>query len=231
MSVDHSKNHMEVHNKLGELLLPDATVLDEQTEEGIELRQKIHDYYQVNDGENKDLGIEMGYRYESQINMSDGATEPTFTPKAYIPSTYPGSRAPHVFLKDGTAIFDKYGSGWTLVEFSDGIDRGARLLVDAAQEKSFPLKHVVLQDEKHAAKIWEKPLVLIRPDGHVSWRNDYLVNIETARTIIQTVAGKSASTSVGDKGAADVKKAFSIPGSDKTQTHDYKLERMGEMQH
>jgi FAD-dependent monooxygenase len=109
MSVEHSKTHMGVHNKLSDLLQHDPSVLDTDTKKGQEAREEIYKHYQIHDGENKKLGVEMGFRYHSQINMPDEATELTWTPTAYILSTFPGSRAPHVFWKDGNSIFDRYG--------------------------------------------------------------------------------------------------------------------------
>jgi FAD-dependent monooxygenase len=231
MSVEHSKAHMAVHGGLGELLRPNAKIIDDDSDEGREMRRKIHDHYQNNDGENKDLGIEMGFRYHSEVNILDGTDEPSWTPSKYMPSTFPGARAPHIFLKDGTAIFDLYGKDFTLIEFTDDIDRGGKLLVGAAQEKSIPLKHVVLHGEDHAAKIWEKHLVLVRPDGHVAWRSDFLLDRATARAIVETVTGNVSPKSVNEKRTV-VREAFAVSGSGvvTTQKDSFALERMGDLQ-
>lgn len=232
LSVEHSKSHMDVHNAVSELLKPDSSILDSDTDEGCRIRHRIHRYYQDHDGENKDLGVEMGFRYHSHINVLDGTPEPIWTPSAYIPSTLPGARAPHVFLKDGSAIFDLYGEYWTLVDFADNFNRGGKLLVEAAHEKSIPVKHVILHSEDHAAKIWGKPLVLVRPDGHISWRSDFLVDQTAARQIIETVTGMLSKALVGEKEMPRVHESFTISGSGiiTSQSSSYSLERMGEMQ-
>src|ERR1700743_858960 len=107
--------HMEAHKAIG----GKVHALDTNTEEGHALRQTIIKHYQEHDGENTDHGIEMGYRYKSGIVIPDGTKEPKWTPSEYVPTTFPGSRAPHVFLRDGTAIFDLCGMDYNLVEFVD----------------------------------------------------------------------------------------------------------------
>lgn len=115
----------------------------------------------------------MGNRYKSSIVFPESsATEPEFDPTRFVPTTWPGGRTPHVFLRDGSAISSHFVSSFSLVEFSDGTDRGAELLVEKARGQSIPVKHVKLVGEDHACKIWERRLVLVRPDDHIAWRGD-----------------------------------------------------------
>ena len=46
-------------------------------------------------------------------------------------------------------------------------------LMAAASERGVPLEVVDLH-HANAAAIYENPLVLVRPDGHVAWRGDSL---------------------------------------------------------
>ncbi|KAL7931347.1 hypothetical protein V8C35DRAFT_323774 [Trichoderma chlorosporum] len=128
--------------------------------------------WQANDGENKDHGIELGYRYNaSPIVVPDAeVTEPKWEARHYIPSTWPGARPPHVFLSDGkTSIFDLFGQGYTIVDFSEE-GKWADSFTKAAERLRIPIKAVHLPHETHAQKIWERTAVLVRPDDHVSWR-------------------------------------------------------------
>jgi FAD-dependent monooxygenase len=61
-----------------------------------------------------------------------------------------------------------------VVEFleSNSADVGSGLPIQAAETLHMRLKHILLQNQDHAHDIWDKRLVLIRPDGHVSWRED-----------------------------------------------------------
>ncbi|KAL2011708.1 hypothetical protein VTN00DRAFT_4426 [Thermoascus crustaceus] len=133
LSVERSGVHLNVHMSLSEIIDGAAKDIDSASEKGEQLRARIHDHYQLHDNENKDLGIEMGYRYKSNIVFPESSgTEPEFDPTRFVPTTWPGWRALHVFLSDGSALSSHFGSGFSLVEFSDGTDRGAELLVEKA---------------------------------------------------------------------------------------------------
>ncbi|KAL2802061.1 hypothetical protein BJX63DRAFT_438232 [Aspergillus granulosus] len=68
------------------------------------------------------IGVEMVYTYEPSIGVPsemDREPPPNFDARRYVPSTYPGWRAPHVLSKDRTPIFDRYTREFTVVEFHD----------------------------------------------------------------------------------------------------------------
>jgi FAD-dependent monooxygenase len=217
---------MGTHGAVAALLSPDPSAVDADTTAGHHIRQRIHEYYQQHDGENKDLGIEMGFYYESPVVIADSTAPPKWDARYYTPTTFPGARAPHVFLKDGTAIFDLYGNDYTLIDFLEGQETGAQFLVTAAQAGLLPMKHVLLSGEEHAAKIWEKGLVLVRPDGHVAWRGDSVPDFLTATEILGRVVGMQR-VAGGREGVA-----FNISGDGQmsTQTKTFELEKAGEFQ-
>ncbi|EXA32094.1 hypothetical protein FOVG_16671 [Fusarium oxysporum f. sp. pisi HDV247] len=190
--VSRSGHHFQVHGKMKDLLSGgDPRRVDQDTEEGKELHRRIHEFYQDNDGENKDLGIEMGYRYKSEVIFGQDAdgTEPEWTARHYKPSTWPGGRPPHVFLSNGSAIFDLFGTHWTLLVFTHE-EVGSELLMNAARELGLPVTQVNLGHEKLAKALYERQMVLIRPDQHVAWRSDALDSAATARQVLQTVTGR-----------------------------------------
>jgi hypothetical protein len=76
-------------------------------------------------------------------------------------------------MADGTQLFDRFGHGFTLVDLS-GSGLGAPL-VKAAALRSVPMTHLCLDDEAVRA-CWERDLVLVRPDHHVAWRDDLLLD-------------------------------------------------------
>lgn len=228
LSVEHSKVHNDVHAALRKLLLPEAAVIDHDSKEGEALREKIDQHYQEHDGENKDVGIEMGFHYKSPINIpddDDSVPAPVWTASRYIPTTWPGVRAPHVFLNDGTPIFDHFGKDFTLIEFPYTVDLGSKYIVDAAKENEVPLKHVVLPGEDNALKIWEKHLILIRPDGHVAWRSNDIQDPASAKRILNAIVGSQS-------GEVKEKIAFGVSGSGviSTQSEEFVLEKMGDLQ-
>lgn len=120
--------------------------------------------------ENEADGIEWGYIYQSPSIATESGPDPDQTWDSYRPTTRPGARPPSVYLADGRAIFDLFGEGFTLLRFT-GIDVSA--LVDAARARGVPLDVVDIDDD-HARRLYERDLVLIRPDQHVAWRGDDL---------------------------------------------------------
>jgi 2-polyprenyl-6-methoxyphenol hydroxylase-like FAD-dependent oxidoreductase len=121
--------------------------------------------------ENEALGIEIGYRYsDSPIVSRESGLEPDLTLDAYTPTTWPGARPPSVYLADGRALFDLLGEGFTLLRFAD-ID--VEPLAEAAGQRGIPLDIVDVRDD-HARRLYERDLVLVRPDQHVAWRGNSL---------------------------------------------------------
>src|SRR5439155_1078509 len=94
-----------------------------------------------------------------------------------------GGGAPR--LRDGRSTLDLFGKGFTLLVLSSqGIDGSA--FTDAARQAGLPLDIVSL-DELQVREIYERPLVLVRPDGHVAWRGDAVP--ANAAEIIDQVRG------------------------------------------
>ncbi|EXJ68313.1 uncharacterized protein A1O5_08928 [Cladophialophora psammophila CBS 110553] len=244
-SIERSGVHMKVHMDVAELLQGRAGALDEDSDDGRKLRDALHEHYQKQTGENTDLGIEMGYRYQSHAIFPEDSQPPKFNPSAYIPSTYPGSRAPHVYLRDGTPLFDHYGKYFSLIEFSDGTDSRSDLLLKAAEFSWTPIKLVRLAGEDHAYSIWGQRLVLIRPDGHVAWRGDMIKDLGEAQRIVAVIRGVKEATinapeavpyqnGVKSHSATHVESAvpveFTSTVSTDVQTEGYQMERMGDFQ-
>jgi FAD-dependent monooxygenase len=230
ISVEESGKHLDVHMRVAQLFAgKSASLVDDEPEE---LYQELDAYYQKYDGENKSLGIEMGYRYQSSAIAADDRTPPPkFNPRHYIPSTWPGMRAPHVVLNNGTAIFDLMGPLYTLVEFSE--NSGSELLLEAAKQVGLPLKLLRLQGEEAAFTVWGERLVLIRPDFHVAWRAEGVQTLKDAQRIIAIVGGYANSDSqLKRDGEAEwsTNSCFSATSSHDTQKDVYEFARIGAMQ-
>jgi hypothetical protein len=99
-NIDHSGVHWSVHSTCWRWITNGGREhVTAPSAEGNELRSKIKEYLYRFDGENEDQGIELGYRYNrSPVVVPDkGVLEPPWNERQYIPSTWPGARAPHVF--------------------------------------------------------------------------------------------------------------------------------------
>jgi hypothetical protein len=145
--------------------------LDDDSAEGAALRAHVGGLLERDVGrEFRTIGAQLGYRYEeSPICVPDGTPAPPDEPAEYVPSARPGARAPHVWLKDGRSILDLFGRGFVLLRFAGASDSSA--ISAAAAARNVPLAvHDVAEPE--AAELYERVLVLVRPDGHVAWRAD-----------------------------------------------------------
>jgi len=115
------------------------------------------------------LGIHLGYRYEgSPVIVPDGTPEPPDEVSTYVQTARPGHRAPHHWLAPGRSTLDLFGRGFVLLRFSDA---GGAGFERAAAARGVPLEAVAIADPA-CARLYERPLVLVRPDGHVAWRGD-----------------------------------------------------------
>lgn len=143
--------------------------MHDDTPEGAAARQVYGRLvFDLGNAASESLGVEIGYRYRHSPIICHEGDEPEWRRLDYIPSTWPGVRAPHVFLADGTAIFDRFGAGFTLLRF---VDTDVSQLIDAADAAGVPLSVVDIRDHV-ARKVYERDLVLIRPDQHVAWRGN-----------------------------------------------------------
>jgi hypothetical protein len=119
------------------------------------------------------IGIHLGYRYEgSPLIVPDGTPEPPDAVMDYVPTARPGHRAPHAWLKTGRSTLDLFGRCFVLLRFGAHPPDEAALIA-AARNAQLPLEVANIADPG-IATLYEKSLVLVRPDGHVAWRGDAL---------------------------------------------------------
>src|SRR5262245_54745557 len=171
------RNVKEASSNLRRMLSPGRNdeLLDD-TEAGAALRRRVGEAMsQAMRNEWYTLGMHLGYRYEdSPVCMADGTPPTPDDSKNYIPTTRPGSRAPHVWLADGRSTLDLFGRNFVLLRIgARAPDAGA--LLKAARQRRLPLEVVAIDDPAVAAA-YERSLVLVRPDGHVAWRGDELAD-------------------------------------------------------
>ena len=142
------------------------------------------------------LGIQLGYRYDpSAICIPDGSTPPPDSPTDYVPGTWPGSRAPHVWLASGRSILDLFGKGFVLV-VTEGMQEWTPLL-EAAAARQVPLRLEAVAAPGVADRYGTRA-VLVRPDGHVAWRGDALpadclALVDTVRGAVGSATHRSPS--------------------------------------
>jgi hypothetical protein len=152
--------------------LPAGPEIGRDSPEGDRLRRTFHEVLdgQVRTGTTSiPERFRLGYSYEgSPVVIDDGSAPPKPEGRRFIQSARPGMRAPHAWMKDGFSTLDLYGDGFTLVRLDTSPPDPAPM-VEAARRRGVPLRLETIADAKIAA-LYEKPLVLVRPDGHVAWR-------------------------------------------------------------
>ncbi|GAA1881002.1 FAD-dependent monooxygenase [Asanoa iriomotensis] len=170
-----SHRHLSVHLAAGRMLREGAAPA------------AVGSFLTESRGENEYRGIELGYRHnDSPVVCHEDAPEPVWTPAEYTPTTWPGGRPPSVLLDGGGSIYDLFAESFTLVDFA-GDGRAAPLL-EAAAAQGAPVKHAVVRDAR-ARRLWERDLVLLRPDQHVAWRGN-AVGADPA-AVVRRVRGAS----------------------------------------
>jgi len=119
---------------------------------------------------NEMIGAELGYFYVSPLIASEPGDPPPYDFIEYTPSTLPGVRLPHVWLDDGTAMQDKIGDGYTLLQLGgSATDVSALLKAFASTGAPFTVLDV---PDASARDVYGRDLILLRPDMHIVWRGN-----------------------------------------------------------
>ena len=113
------------------------------------------------------LGIVLGYQYDASPVIVDDGTPPLPESQAYSPTARPGARLPHLWLSDGASLYDRLGSGLSLLRLRD--DAEIAPFIESAATRGVPLTVLELRDQT-LEEFYGASLLLVRPDQHVAWR-------------------------------------------------------------
>lgn len=174
----------------------DCSAIHDMSPEGEALRKQVGTAIAAaTHTEWETLGIHLGYRYDnSPICVPDGTPADEDSPRYYVPTTRPGHRLPHAWLNDGRSTLDLLGRGFVLLRTNPALDVTG--FKSAAEQAGMPLTLVDI-DSAEIAKLYERDLVLVRPDGHCAWRaNELPDNPEQIVDIVRGCASQNAKSSV-----------------------------------
>jgi hypothetical protein len=145
----------------------------DDTPEGAETRANLTRIADVEQRKsNEMIGAELGYRYGgSPVIWPETGEEPAPDFMKYLPTTWPGARLPHVWLRDGTALHDRIGDGFTLLRLGTQVDAAPLAQAFASYAAPFTILDV---HEARPRDIYGYDLLLLRPDLHVVWRGNRL---------------------------------------------------------
>ena len=104
---------------------------------------------------------------------------------SYRQTARPGSRAPHVWLRPDRSILDLFGREFVLLRFGAGPPAWDGLQ-QAARDRQVPFRIVDI-DSEDAYALYDRRLVLVRPDGQVACRGDAMP--QDALEVIDIVRG------------------------------------------
>jgi 2-polyprenyl-6-methoxyphenol hydroxylase-like FAD-dependent oxidoreductase len=142
------------------------------------------------------LGIELGYSYRgSPIVVDQPGPGPDTESFSYQPSSWPGSRVPHVWLTDRSALHDQLGRCFTLLHRGTRDDAAAGLS-DAFAELGVPFGAFQLDSPAAEVVLEGHDLVLVRPDLHVAWRGRHPP--ERPREVAAVVSGHRGAVTARD---------------------------------
>ncbi|MGE0485962.1 MAG: FAD-dependent monooxygenase [Gammaproteobacteria bacterium] len=165
---DASRRHLDVRMRIAEIYASagdlegeDAAAAARRTAAGARIAA-------LGNAENESWGVELGFRYDRSPIVAAEADAPAVDPLAYQASTWPGARLPQVFLADGSSLFDRLGTGFTLVVVAGNADPA---FAKAATARHMPLA-VLRLERPDLLSIYERRLLLVRPDQHIAWRGD-----------------------------------------------------------
>lgn len=147
-------------------------------------------YFERNVGQFACKGLNFGPYFDaSPLICYDDQPAPAYSLTHYQPSTVPGCRAPHIWLPDGTPLYDCMGMGFALVRRNPTIDVSS--LLGAAASRDFPVIVVDIADAIEA-EVYDHELVLVRPDRMICWRGNRLPTDPEA--LLDKISGHNSTT-------------------------------------
>ena len=161
-------------------------LLDEESEAGEAEREKASEHLNAHVRMEFNIpGVTFGGRYDnSPIIIGDGSSPPEDSINHYQPTACPGGRPPHMWLSEDESLYDTFNFDWTLLCLGQN-ELSASSFIEEAKSLGLDLKVVRNQSDELYA-LYEKPLVLIRPDQIVAWRGD---DAENALTVLRMATG------------------------------------------
>ena len=141
---------------------------------------------------NRMIGAELGYRYVDSPCIDNIPGGPEHRVGEYHPNVWPGSRLPHCWLDDGTAIQDHLPETYILLSLGNKPPDTTRI------RKSFeatgaPVTEVKVRSDR-VRDLYGFDFLVLRPDMHVVWRGTQVPRNASELVSIATGHGRPDST-------------------------------------
>ena len=137
--------------------------------------------------------VVLGFQYSGSdiINHEydkGGAVKDAHTKGAFVPSSLPGCRAPHVVLPDRASTIDHFGKKFVILIIG-GEEMDLSLLKEQLKERGVPFDTHTYPPLPELVEMYDRRYFLVRPDGVVAWRADFEPSAIEAKKIVSTVIG------------------------------------------
>jgi len=147
--------------------------------------------------------IDMGYQYRSPAITADGSPDADPPGAHYRPSATPGCRAPHLWIDTPTgrkSTIDLFDRNIVLLTASPGAAWRAAAKT-ASRILRLPIESHVIREPQwpHRYGVTPTGAVLVRPDGHVTWRNRTTPGTGEPAVETEILTALAAATSVVPK--------------------------------
>ena len=141
---------------------------------------------------NRMIGAELGYRYVDSPCIDNIPGGPEHRVGEYHPNVWPGSRLPHCWLDDGTAIQDHLPETYILLSLGTKPPDTTRI------RKSFeaigaPVTEVRVESDR-VRDLYGFDFLVLRPDMHVVWRGTQVPRNASELVSVATGHGRPDST-------------------------------------
>lgn len=185
------RNTAEAANCFDELYstMQNGNEIDAETAAGEQLRAELSANLKSQEKLIVSSGTLLGYRYDgSPIVVPDDTAAPEDHPRNYQPTARPGHRAPHVWLDDGSALMDHFGSNFTLLVAGKASDADVSTLQASAKAAGIPLS-ICHQENPAVEAAYEAKFTIIRPDLMVGWRANSVP--DDPAQVLKTLTGQT----------------------------------------
>jgi 2-polyprenyl-6-methoxyphenol hydroxylase-like FAD-dependent oxidoreductase len=124
-----------------------------------------------------DLSLEIGHRYRSAAVVADSSEDdglPYVDPRES--RALPGTRAPHLWVRDGVSTLDLFRRNMVVLTPVDGLEL-----------EGVDVHRISHPDFAEAYGIGPDGAVLVRPDGYVAWRSPEAASTAAIKDAVQSV--------------------------------------------
>ena len=179
----------QLSKNIGDIAIPPA--VEDNSTAGEQARRELGAVLSTCGDQYGSIGVQLGARYDGSPIVAENGAPPADSFVTYTPSSVPGGRAPHVWFDEkrtyGNSLYDRLGADFTLLRLGPHAP-DISVMMAAAVRQNIPLKVLDVPDTD-SRDLYERDLVIIRPDQHVAWRGN---NTADPDRIFAQVVGKTA---------------------------------------